>query len=126
MSTSISDEEIFASRIGHRVERNPRTGNLRIKEGGNDVMYAIDLLGGVAAAAENLGVPEIEIENWIDAHYVPTRYARTIRLLKGFLLSSIQEPPYWIEIGDQFWPESGRTAAERDYESLKRSKKRKA
>ena len=83
------------------VQVNPVTGNRQLISVANDVMFSIELLGGVEKAARALGVEEIEIHHWIDSHYVPTRYAEQIitRLGRWDLLS-LQEP----SIGTD-WPQ---------------------
>jgi len=50
-------------------------------------------MGGKQSVATKLGVEEIEIEHWIDDHYVPTRYAEKIHELTGWSVWSIQVPP---------------------------------
>jgi len=78
---------------GRRVTINPATGNQRLIDVCNDVEAVIDRLGGVAKAATKLGVEEIEIQHWIDDHYVPTRHAKEVNRLTGWSLWSIQIPP---------------------------------
>jgi hypothetical protein len=55
----------------------------------------------------------MEIEGWIDAHYVPSPFAEEVLRLTGFFVESIQEPCCWLQDGDRFWPESGRATNER-------------
>ena len=78
---------------GYAVDTSPTTGNPRLA-GANDVMYVVDILGELSAAADKLGVEEIEIEHWADDYYVPTRYAERIKDLTGWSVWSIQCPPF--------------------------------
>lgn len=72
---------------------NPVTGNRQLVLLANDVMFAVDLLGGIPKTASILGVDEFEVHHWIDSHYVPTRYAeQMIKLLGRWDLLSLQEP----------------------------------
>ncbi|MDO9485022.1 MAG: hypothetical protein Q7K25_03065 [Actinomycetota bacterium] len=75
------------------LQVNPITGNRQLISVANDVMFSVELLGGIEKTATFLGVEEIEIHCWIDSHYVPTRYAEQIieRLCRWDLLS-LQEP----------------------------------
>lgn len=75
------------------IQINPVTGNQRLIGACNDVKAVIDLLGGVVKAAAKLDVEEIEIEHWIDDHYVPTRHANVVKALTGWSVWSIQIPP---------------------------------
>jgi hypothetical protein len=78
------------------IEVSPVTGNPRLKyPAANDVMAVVELLGGIAKAAEVLGVETIEVEHWQDDHYVPTRYVIEIqKLLLGWSAWSLQTPPF--------------------------------
>lgn len=78
---------------GRRVTINPATGNQRLIEACNDVEAVIDVFGGVTKAATKLGVEEIEIEHWIDDHYIPTRYAEKVHKITCWSIWSIQIPP---------------------------------
>lgn len=83
----------FEGLDNHLVQINPVTGNRQLVSVANDVMFAVDLLGGFVKAAGILGVEEFEIHHWIDSHYVPTRYAeQMIKLLGRWDLLSLQEP----------------------------------
>jgi len=84
---------LIASGQGHLVEINPITGNRQYHQVGNDVICVVEILGGKQSVAAKLGVEEIEIEHWIDDHYVPTRYAEEIHELTGWSVWSIQVPP---------------------------------
>jgi hypothetical protein len=75
------------------IDLNPITGNERLCSSANDIMSVVERLGGKSLAAALLGVEEIEIEHWIDDHYVPMRYAKNVRKLTGYSIWSIQEPP---------------------------------
>ena len=77
-------EKRVKEELGNQVEVNPRTGNLRLVMGYNAVMKAIEGLGGVEKAATLLKIPELEIENWIDEHYVPSPYDMKVLELLGF------------------------------------------
>lgn len=75
------------------VQINPVTGNRQLISVANDVMFCMELLGGIEKAAKALGVEEIEIHHWIDSHYVPTRYVEQIlRRLARWDSLSLQEP----------------------------------
>jgi hypothetical protein len=82
-----------ADGFGLLIDLNPITGNLQLCPSANDVMSMLERLGGKALAATRLGVEEIEIEHWIDDHYVPTRYAKRVEKLTGYSIWSMQEPP---------------------------------
>lgn len=75
------------------IQINPQTGNPQLIFAANDIMSVMEHLGGKSAAATCLGVEEIEVEHWIDDHYVPTRYAHMINKMIGWSIWSIQEPP---------------------------------
>lgn len=75
------------------IQINPATGNRQLILSANDVMSVIEHLGGASKAAQRLMVEPIEIEHWIDDHYVPTRYAKAIQKLTGWSIWSIQQPP---------------------------------
>lgn len=75
------------------VQVNPVTGNRQLISVANDVMFCMELLGGIGKAAMALGVEEIEIHHWIDSHYVPTRYVEQIlKRLGRWDLLSLQKP----------------------------------
>lgn len=76
------------------LEISPVTGRERLRPCANDVWNVVDVLGGPAQAAKALNVEEIEVEAWIDAHYVPARYAKEIQRLTGWSVWSIQSPPF--------------------------------
>ncbi|MGB8078728.1 MAG: hypothetical protein WCE58_02600 [Gallionella sp.] len=83
---------LIVSGQGHLVEINPVTGNRQYHWVGNDVFCVVEIMGGKESVAAKLGVEEIEIEHWIDDHYVPTRYAEMIHKLTGWSVWSIQVP----------------------------------
>ncbi len=85
---------LFGPKAGPRIVINPRTGNRQIQDTSNDVFCVIEKMEGVQKAAETLGVEEIEIEHWIDDHYVPLRYAQQIKKLTGWSIWSIQIPGF--------------------------------
>ncbi|WP_048439986.1 hypothetical protein [Caenimonas sp. SL110] len=77
------------------IEENPVTGNLRLSASPNDVMAVIEILGGSGKAEGILGVEEVEIQHWIDDHYVPTRYVEKIlTVLPRWSRWSLQTPPF--------------------------------
>lgn len=78
-----------ADGFGLLIDLNPITGNLQLCPSANDIMSVVERLGGKSRAATRLGVEEIEIEHWIDDHYVPTRYAK----LTCYSILSMQVPP---------------------------------
>ena len=84
---------LTASGHAHLVEINTATGNRQYHQVGNDVNCVVEILGGRQSAAAKLGVEEIEIEHWIDDHYVPRRYAEEIQELTGWSVWSIQVSP---------------------------------
>ena len=84
---------LIASGHGHLIEINPVTGNRQYHQVGNDVFCVVGIMGGKQSVATKLGVEEIEIEHWIDDHYVPTRYAEKIHELTGWSVWSIQVSP---------------------------------
>lgn len=86
-------EWLIASGHSHLIEINPVTGNRQYHWIGNDVFCVIEHMGGKQSVAAKLGVEEIEIEHWIDDHYVPTRYALKIEKITGWGVWSIQEAP---------------------------------
>jgi hypothetical protein len=93
MSPGMNFEGLIASGHGHLIDINPITGNRQYHQAGNDVVCVVDIIGGKQSAATRLGVELIEIEHWIDDHYVPTRYAEKIHKLTGWSVLSIQVPP---------------------------------
>lgn len=92
MRAAIDFEQVRFESGPWKVQINPVTGNQRLIDAGNDVVSVIEILGGVAQAATKLGVEEIEIEHWIDDHYVPTRYAEAVHKLTCWSVWSIQIP----------------------------------
>lgn len=92
MRDRIDYEQVRFESDGRRIQINPATGNQRLIDAGNDVVSVIEILGGVTQAAIKLGVEEIEIEHWIDDHYVPTRHAEAVHKLTGWSVWSIQIP----------------------------------
>lgn len=94
-ATMIAEGEVLGWK--RQFEINPFTGNRRLQICANDVMSVVEIMGGVQVAARNLGVEEIEVEHWIDDHYVPTRYAERIKELTGWSVWSIQAPPFDVE-----------------------------
>ena len=93
MKPGVDFEGLIAIGHGHLIEINPVTGNRQYHQAGNDVVCVVELLGGKQSTATRLGVEEIEIEHWIDDHYVPTPYAEKIHKLTGWSVWSIQLPP---------------------------------
>jgi hypothetical protein len=93
MSPGVNFDRLVASGHAHLVKINPVTGNRQYHQAGNDVVCVVEILGGKQSVAAKLGVEEIEIEHWIDDHYVPTRYAETIHELTGWSVWSIQASP---------------------------------
>jgi hypothetical protein len=75
------------------IQINPITGNRQYHLHSNDVACVIGIMGGKQSTATRLGVEEIEIEHWIDDHYVPTRYAEKIQKFTGWNVWSIQVSP---------------------------------
>lgn len=82
-----------ADGFGLLIDVNPITGNQQLRPSANDIMSMIERFGGKSVTATSLGIEEIEIEHWIDDHYVPTRYANIIEKLIGYSILSMQEPP---------------------------------
>jgi|SRR5450759_3752816 len=93
MKPGIDFDRIKAVGLGNLIDINPVTGNRQYHQAGNDVVCVVELLGGNLSAETRLGVEEIEIEHWIDDHYVPTRYVEKIHKLTGWSVWSIQVPP---------------------------------
>lgn len=89
MKPGVDFDRLIASGHGHLIEINPVTGNRQYHQAGNDVVCVVDILGGKQSVATKLGVEQIEIEHWIDDHYVPTRYAEMIHDLTGWSVWSI-------------------------------------
>src|SRR5271169_3193984 len=86
-------EKLIAAGRERLIEINPATGNRRYREHSNDVMFAMDRMGGKKAVSTMLGVEEIEIEHWIDDHYVPTRYAKQIEKKTKIKVYTLQVSP---------------------------------
>ncbi len=93
MRPGVDFDRLIASGHGYLVEINPVTGNRQYYQAGNDVICVVDVMGGKQSVAAKLGVEEIEIEHWVDDHYVPTRYAERIHELTGWSVWSIQVSP---------------------------------
>jgi len=93
MRPGVDFEGLIARGHGHLIEINPVTGNRQYHLHSNDVAHVIDIMGGKQSASTKLGVEVIEIEHWIDDHYVPTRYAEEIEKITGWSVWSIQVPP---------------------------------
>jgi hypothetical protein len=93
MSPGVDFDWLIANGHGHLIEINPVTGNRQYHQVGNDVVCVVEIMGGKQSVAIKLGVEEIEIEHWIDDHYVPTRYAEQIEKITGWSIWSIQVPP---------------------------------
>ena len=93
MRPGLNFDRLKAVGLGHLIDINPVTGNRQYHQAGNDVVCVVDIIGGKQSAATRLGVKEIEIEHWIDDHYVPTRYAEQIHKLTGWSVWSIQVSP---------------------------------
>ena len=96
MSTQSMNLAKAAGAVGwdNALEVSPFTGNQRLVRPHNDVLGVIEVLGGVEAAAERLGVEVIEVHHWIDDHYVPTRYLNRLSKLTGYSGWSVQKPPW--------------------------------
>jgi len=90
---SVDFDGFIANGHVHLVEINPITGNRQYHQVGNDVVCVVEILGGKQSVAAKLSVEEIEIEHWIDDHYVPTRYAEEIHDLTGWSIWSMQVSP---------------------------------
>lgn len=90
---SVDFDYLKSAGLEYLIDINPVTGNQMYHVGGNDVSCVIEIMGGKSAVACILGVEEIEIENWIDGHYVPTRYAEQIHTMTGWSVRSIQVAP---------------------------------
>lgn len=103
---SISDKEIIAH-LGNYVERSPRTGRLRVRAASNDVLGAIEKLGGVPAAAVQLDVSEEEVDRWIDEHFVPFPKDTELAEHTGYSSWSLQTPSQYLEIDGRYWPPTG-------------------
>jgi|GEM_PF-2322002 len=87
------------------ITTNPRTGNPQIQETSNDVSCVMERMGGVQNAASRLGVEEIEIEHWIDDHYIPDRYAQQIEKLTHWSVWSMQVPGFMCsEVATPYYP----------------------
>lgn len=93
MMRGVDFDGLIARGHGHLIQINPVTGNRQYHLHSNDVAHVIDIMGGKKSAASVLGVEEIEIEHWVDDHYVPTRYAAKIHKLTGWSVWSIQVSP---------------------------------
>jgi hypothetical protein len=87
-----------------KVIPSPRAGLLRICAYDNDVLAIVDELNGPGETARQLGVTTDEIERWIDEHYVPQPYASRITELSGDQLCAVQEAPFYVSDGRDFWP----------------------
>lgn len=83
------------------IQINPVTGNRQLIPPANDVGRVVDVLGGIAKTAAKLGVEEFEVHQWLDSHYVPTRYAVRINQLTGWGIEPMQVPPIGTD-----WPEN--------------------
>lgn len=86
------------------VEPSPRPSHLRIHHMNNDVSCAIDLMGGIQAAAVTLGVKIDELNKWIDEHFAPESFASAISKHTGYSVWSIQQPTFYVFDGSNFWP----------------------
>jgi hypothetical protein len=93
MKPGVDFEGLKADGFGLLIDINPMTRNQQLCLSANDVMSVVEHIGGKSAAATKMGVEEIEIEHWIDDHYVPTRYAKKIEKMIGWSVWSMQEPP---------------------------------
>ena len=87
-------EAIKAAGLENLIEINPVTGNQMYHTVGNDVLCVVEVMGGSEAVASELGVEVIEVEHWIDDHYVPARFAEKIQAMTGWSVLSIQVAPY--------------------------------
>jgi hypothetical protein len=87
-----------------RVEPSPRQGKLRIAGMSNDVVGAVERMGGLKKAAKLLKVSEDQIDEWIDNYHVPQPYADMINKITGHWLYSIQESTVYVTDGVSFWP----------------------
>jgi hypothetical protein len=96
---SVNFEAIKAAGLDYLIDINPITGNQMYHAVGNDVLCMVEIMGGKEAVVTKLGVEEFEVENWIDNHYVPTRYAEKIQAMTGWSVWSIQEAPFGVKTG---------------------------
>ena len=108
MSCKIPFEKL-QDQLGVRVETNPETGNPRLAPNFNDVLYAIEKLGGIDVAAQRLNVRSGQVNQWIEEHYIPTKQAKVLSTLTGVAVFFLQTPGffYFDEDTDQYWPHSG-------------------
>jgi hypothetical protein len=113
MNSVAITRELIKAKLGGKVEVNPKTGNLRFISDLNYVMEVVDVLGGVSATAERLKVPQLEVERWIDQHFIPAPFAEDVHKLTGYTVEGMQEPIFWFEVDGQFWPLSGYLTANR-------------
>ncbi len=89
----VNFDYLKVSGLDYLIDINPVTGNQMYHVGGNDVACVIEIMGGKSAVASKLGVEEIEIEHWVEDHYIPTRYAEQIHAATGWSIWSIQVAP---------------------------------
>ena len=108
MSGQISFKQLQA-KLGTSVELSPDTGRPRLSPNVNDVLFAIELLGGVSQAAQRLNVHTERVIQWIEEHYVPDKQADVLSKLTRVAVSSLQIPScyYFDETTGQYWPPSG-------------------
>lgn len=86
------------------VQPSPRAGHIRIADTNNDVIRAIENMGGMEKACRLLGVTPEEADKWIDEYYVPEPFAATINRHTRYSFTSIQEPTFYVRDGDNYWP----------------------
>ncbi len=108
MSCEIPFEKLQAQ-LGKCVEFSPDTGRPRLSSSANDVLFAIERLGGIDQAAQRLNVQTEVVIVWIEEHYVPDKQANVLSKLTRVAVSSLQIPScyYFDEDTGQYWPPSG-------------------
>lgn len=100
-------QKLIIDKMNGRAFFNEKTGRLRYHNPGNDVLAAINDLGGIREAAKKLDVNEDFIDLWIDEYFVPDIYAEKIYQLIDYSASSLQQPPTYAVIEGIYWPKSG-------------------
>jgi len=100
--------EFLISQIGPYVEVNPVTGNPRLIRGLNEVWQAIEEFGGIAHTARQFSIPEINVQKFIDNHYMPVGIAVAIAKKLGCKSRDIQIPSTGYEdpVTGECWPRS--------------------
>jgi hypothetical protein len=97
-------------KMGNIAVFNIEVGTLRYHDAGHDILSAIELLGRIDNAAKVLNVTVDVINQWLDDYYVPDIYANKLHQLTGYFVQSLQQPPNWTKVGENYWPPSGFTA----------------